>query len=60
MKAEVQQAIIFVASIKKKIPDPDNPLDTAGQGLTPDDITKVIEAAKVIREAAKARQLTSA
>ena len=59
MKPEVQQAIILIASMKKKLPDPDNPLKTAGQGLTPDDVTKVVEAAKVIREAAQARQLTS-
>jgi hypothetical protein len=59
MKPEVQQAIIFIASMKKKLPDPDNPLQTAGP-LTPDDLTKVVEAAKVIREAAQARQLTSA
>jgi hypothetical protein len=60
LKPEVQNAIIFIASMKKKIPDPDNPLKKAGQGLTPDDVAKVVESAKVIREAAQASQLTSA
>jgi len=51
--------LLASAGVQKKLPDPDNPLKTAGQ-LTPDDVTKVVEAAKVIREAAQARQLTSA
>ena len=59
LKPEVQTAITFIASMTKKLPDPNNPLKKR-QGLTPDDIAKVVDAAKVIQEAAHASQLTSA
>jgi len=60
LKPEIQNAITFIASAKKKFPNPDRPVKKPGEGLTPDDVAKIVEAAKVIHEAAKAGQLTSA
>ena len=60
LKPEVQNAITFIASAKKKLPNPDRPVKKPGERLTPDDVAKIVEAAKVIHEAAKAGQLTSA
>jgi len=56
---EVQNAITFIAAAKKKFSNPPNPFDKSGQtGLTPDDISKIVDAAKQIRAAAQANQLT--
>ena len=49
----------FIAAAKKKVSGPPNPFDKTGQtGLTPDDISKIVDAAKQIRAAAQANQLT--
>jgi hypothetical protein len=56
---EVQSAMTFIAAAKKKVSGPPNPFDKTGQtGLTPDDISKIVDAAKQIRAAAQANQLT--
>jgi hypothetical protein len=56
---QVQNAITFIAAAKKKFSNPPNPFDKSGQtGLTPDDISKIVDAAKQIRAAAQANQLT--
>jgi hypothetical protein len=56
---DVQNAITFIAAAKKKVTPSTNPFDKGGQsGLTADDISKIVDAAKVIRAAAQANQLT--
>jgi hypothetical protein len=56
---DVQNAITFIAEAKKKASGVSNPFDKSAQaGLSPDDIAKIVEAAKAIRAAAQANQLT--
>jgi hypothetical protein len=56
---DVQNAITLIGAAKKKISGPPNPFDNTSQaGLSPEDITKIIDAAKQIRVAAQANQLT--
>ena len=56
---EIQNAMTSIAAAKKKISGPPNPFDKTGEiGLTPDDISKIVDAAKQIRAAAQANQLT--
>jgi hypothetical protein len=57
---DVQTAMTFIAAAKKKVSGAPNPFAKSGDqaGLTADDISKIVEAAKVIRAAAQANQLT--
>lgn len=56
---DVQNAITLIGAAKSKISGAPNPFDnTSEAGLRPDDITKIIDAAKQIRAAAQANQLT--
>jgi hypothetical protein len=56
---DVQNAMTFIAAAKKKVSGAPNPFDKTGQtGLTPDDISKIVDAAKQIRAAAQANQFT--
>ena len=57
---DVQGAITFVGSLKKKLSTSTNPFDKnpQGGGLTSDDISKAVDAGKAIRAAAQANQLT--
>ena len=57
---EVQNAMTFIGSAKKKASPSTNPFEKGGgqSGLTPDDVAKIVEAAKAIRAAAQANQLT--
>jgi hypothetical protein len=56
---DVQNAMTLIGSAKKKVTPSTNPFEKGGQtGLTPDDVTKIIDAAKAIRAAAQANQLT--
>ena len=56
---DVQNAMTFIAAAKNKAPGRGNPFDkTAQAGLTADDISKIVDAAKQIRAAAQANQLT--
>jgi hypothetical protein len=57
---DVQNAMTFIASAKKKASGAPNPFDKSpGQsGLSPDDMSKIVDAAKQIRAAAQANQLT--
>jgi hypothetical protein len=58
LKPEIQNAITLIAAAKKKIPGPDDPFARKSD-LTPDDVAKIVEAAKTIREAGERGQLTS-
>ena len=56
---DVQSAITFVGSLKKKLSPNTNPFDKNPQGgLTSDDVAKAVDAGKAIRAAAQANQLT--
>lgn len=56
---EVQNAVTLIAAAKKKLSGAVNPFDNSSQaGLTPDDVSKIVAAAKQIRAAAQAKQLT--
>jgi hypothetical protein len=56
---DVQNAMTLIAGAKRKLSEPANPFDkTAQTGLSPDDIKKVVDAAKQIRAAAQSNQLT--
>jgi hypothetical protein len=56
---DVQNAMTFIAAAKKKTSSTTSPFDKGGQsGLTADDVAKIVEAAKAIRAAAQANQLT--
>ena len=57
---DVQNAMTFIASAKKKASGAPNPFDKSpGQsGLSPDDMSKIVDAAKQIRAAAQGNQLT--
>jgi hypothetical protein len=56
---DVQNAITLIAAAQSKVTPSKNPFDKGGQsGLTADDISKIVDAAKVIRAAAQANQLT--
>ena len=57
---DVQGAITFVGSLKKKLSTSTNPFDKNPnqRGLTSDDVAKAVEAGKAIRAAAQANQLT--
>ena len=49
----------FIAAAKKKFNRLPNPFDkTAQTGLTPDDVAKIVDAAKQIRAAAQPNQFT--
>jgi hypothetical protein len=57
---DVQNAMTFIAAAKKKATGATNPFDKSGSqgGLSSDEITKIVDAAKQIRAAAQANQLT--
>jgi hypothetical protein len=56
---DVQNAMTLIGTAKKKISEAPNPFENTSQaGLRPDDITKIIDAAKQIRAAAQANKLT--
>jgi hypothetical protein len=57
---DVQNAMTFIAAAKKKATGAVSPFDKSGAqaGLSPDDMAKIVDAAKQIRAAAQANQLT--
>jgi hypothetical protein len=56
---DVQSAMTLIAAAKSKVTPSTNPFDKGGQsGLTADDVSKIVDAAKAIRAAAQANQLT--
>ena len=56
---DVQGAITLIAAAQSKVNPSKNPFDKGGQpGLTADDVSKIVDAAKAIRAAAQANQLT--
>jgi hypothetical protein len=56
---EVQNAMTFIMAAKKKLSGATDPFDTSSQaGLTADDVSKIVDAAKQIRAAAQAKQFT--
>jgi hypothetical protein len=57
---DVQKAMTFIAAAKKKATGSGNPFEKSGTqaGLSADDMAKIVDAAKAIRAAAQANQLT--
>ena len=58
LKPEIQNAMRLISAAKKKIPGPDDPF-APKDALTSDDIAKIVEAAKTIRDAGEGGQLAS-
>ena len=58
LKPEIQSAITLIAAAKNKIPGSDDPF-APKNGLTSDDVAKIVEAAKTIRDAGERGQLVN-
>lgn len=59
LNPDVQNAIVLIGSAKKKVAGVPDPFGKPGEtGLTADDVAKIVDAAKRIRAAAQASQLT--
>ena len=55
---QIQSAITLIAATKKKIHGSDDPF-APKNGLTSDDVAKIVEAAKTIRDAGEGGQLVN-